>query len=110
MPETVHLVKYHFRRTQWVRIQHEKLSRWELVQSSGTVYEIAPRLSQPYNTKYVLTLDSKIFPHSLSNKLNEAMSLTSRAKHAQQEHCPLLSLSAELRNMIYEYAFEVDHI
>jgi hypothetical protein len=31
-------------------------------------------------------------------------------KQAEQGHCPLLSLPAEIRNMIWEYAFGVDHI
>jgi hypothetical protein len=32
------------------------------------------------------------------------------AKPAEQGHCPLLSLPAEIRNMIWNYAFGVDHI
>jgi hypothetical protein len=33
-----------------------------------------------------------------------------KAKQAEQDDCPLLSLPAEIRNMIWEYAFGVDHI
>jgi hypothetical protein len=90
-------------------MQREILSRFGLVQTSSTVYENAPRPGQSRKTIHLLTLDSGKLP-SLSNKPNEAMSSISPAKNVQQEHCPLLSLPAELRNMIYEYAFRVDHI
>jgi hypothetical protein len=40
----------------------------------------------------------------------EFNSQVANTKQAEQEGCPLLSLPAEIRNMIWEYAFDVDHI
>jgi hypothetical protein len=82
------------------------------VQYSNTVYKIDPRSSLFCNTTHFFTY-SKNFLHTLSNKPNKAMPSNTQVKRAQQAekgHCPLLSLPTELRNMIYEYDFEVDHV
>jgi hypothetical protein len=82
------------------------------VQNSNTVHKIDPRSSLSFNTTHFLT-HSDTFFHTLSNRPNKAMAsstLIERAQQAKQGHCPLLSLPAELRNMIYEYAFGVDHV
>jgi hypothetical protein len=46
----------------------------------------------------------------MPNKAMASNTQVKRAQQAEQSHCQLLSLPAELHNMVYKYAFEVDHV